>query len=50
LAAYSKIVEGVREYIEADSLAFLSINALKESIGNDMNYSLVSFDGNYFIK
>ncbi len=43
-------VEEVREYIDADSLKFLSINSLKESIGNDTNYSLVSFDGNYFIK
>jgi len=42
-------VEEIREYIEADSLSFLSINALKNSIGNDMKYSLVSFDGNYFI-
>lgn len=50
LISANKSVEEVREYIGADSLAFLSIDALKESIGNDMNYSLVSFDGNYFIK
>ncbi len=50
LISANKNVEEVREYIGADSLAFLSIDALKESIGNDMNYSLVSFDGNYFIK
>ncbi len=50
LISANKNVEEVREYIEADSLAFLSINGLKESIGLDMNYSLVSFDGNYFIK
>jgi len=50
LISANKSVEEVREYIGADSLAFLSIEALKESIGNDMNYSLVSFDGNYFIK
>ncbi|MBE0491621.1 MAG: amidophosphoribosyltransferase [Sulfurospirillum sp.] len=43
-------VEEVRKYINADSLSFLSIKALKESLGNDCNYSLVSFDGNYFIK
>jgi amidophosphoribosyltransferase len=43
-------VEEVKKYIDADSLSFLSIEALKESIGNDTNYSLVSFDGNYFIK
>lgn len=50
LISANKNVEEVREYIGADSLAFLTIDALKESIGNDMNYSLVSFDGNYFIK
>lgn len=50
LISANKNVEEVREYIGADSLAFLSIDALKESIGNDMKYSLVSFDGNYFIK
>ena len=50
LISANKSVEEVREYIEADSLAFLSIDALKESMGKDMNYSLVSFDGNYFIK
>ena len=50
LISANKSVEEVREYIGADSLTFLSIEALKESIGNDMNYSLVSFDGNYFIK
>lgn len=43
-------VEEVREYIKADSLSFLSIDALKKSIGDETNYSLVSFDGNYFIK
>ncbi len=32
----------------ADSLAFLSIKGLKESLGKEGNYSLVSFDGNYF--
>lgn len=50
LISANKSVEEVREYIGADSLAFLTVEALKESIGNDMNYSLVSFDGNYFIK
>ncbi len=43
-------VEEIRAYIDADSLSFLSIDSLKKSIGDDMNYSLVSFDGNYFIK
>ncbi len=43
-------VEEVQDYVKADSLSFLSIDSLKKSIGEDMNYSLVSFDGNYFIK
>ena len=42
--------EEVCEYIEADSLEYLSIEDLKSSIGNDRNYSLISFDGSYFIK
>ncbi len=43
-------IEEVKDYIEADSLNFLSIEALRKSLGDDTNYSLVSFDGNYFIK
>ena len=43
-------IEEIRDYIESDSLDFLSIAALKKSLGDDTNYSLVSFDGNYFIK
>ena len=50
LIGANKNVQEICEYIQADSLAFLSIEGLKESIGNDMKYSLVSFDGNYFIK
>ncbi|MBL0687459.1 MAG: amidophosphoribosyltransferase, partial [Sulfurospirillum sp.] len=42
--------EEIKEQIKADSLDFLSIDALKTSLGNDTNYSLASFDGNYFIK
>jgi len=41
--------EEVREYVGADSLSFLSIDALVKSIGEDQRYSLVSFDGDYFI-
>ena len=42
--------EEIKHYIGADSLRFLSIEALKKSIGEEREYSLVSFDGNYFIK
>jgi len=38
----------IADKIGADSLAFLSLDGLKESLGNDRSYSLVSFDGNYF--
>ena len=41
--------EEVREYIGADSLEYLSIDNLKDSLGHDRKYSLVSFDGDYFI-
>ena len=42
--------EQVREYIEADTLEYLSIDELTASLGSDRTYSLPSFDGNYFIK
>jgi amidophosphoribosyltransferase len=38
------------DYLDVDSLAFLDIKDVKDSIGNDTKYSLVSFDGNYFIE
>ncbi|MDR1008309.1 MAG: amidophosphoribosyltransferase [Campylobacteraceae bacterium] len=40
----------VRDYIGADSLKFLSKDSLIKSIGDERKYSLVSFDGNYFIQ
>ena len=39
----------VKEYIEADSLEYLSIDNLKEALGKETNYSMVSFDGDYFV-
>lgn len=41
-------VDEIAEKIGATSLGFLSIEGLKESLGTDRNYSLVSFDGVYF--
>lgn len=41
-------VDEIAEKIGATSLGFLSIEGLKESLGTERNYSLVSFDGNYF--
>jgi len=48
LISYSQTPEEIAQYIGADSLGFLSIEGLKESLGDDREYSLVSFDGNYF--
>lgn len=50
LISANKNIQEVCEYIGADSLEFLTIDELKEALGNDRNYSLVSFDGDYFIK
>jgi len=40
----------VKDYIEADSLEYLSVDDLVNAIGNDRNYALESFDGDYFVK
>ena len=40
--------EEIAKKIGADSLGFLSVEGLKDSLGNDRNYSLVSFTGEYF--
>ena len=40
----------VCKYIEADTLEYLSIDDLKNSIGEGRNYALESFDGDYFVK
>ncbi|EJP75924.1 MULTISPECIES: amidophosphoribosyltransferase [Campylobacter] len=50
LISANKSCEEVREYIGADSLEFLDIDELVASIGSERKYSLVSFDGDYFIK
>lgn len=50
LISSSQSKEEVRKYIEADSLEYLSIEDLVDSINCAEDYSLVSFDGNYFVK
>ena len=40
--------EEIAKKIGADSVGFLSIEGLKNALGRDREYSLVSFDGNYF--
>ena len=37
------------KFIGADSLEFLSIDELTAGLGSERKYSLVSFDGDYFI-
>ncbi len=48
LISNSKSPEQIAEYINADTVGFLSINGLVEALGNERKYSLVSFDGEYF--
>jgi amidophosphoribosyltransferase len=48
LISASLNVDEIAKKIGATSLGFLSIEGLKESLGDDRTYSLVSFDGNYF--
>ena len=48
LISANNSVEEIRDKIGATSLGFLSIEGLKESLGNERSYSLVSFDGKYF--
>ncbi|MBK1991550.1 amidophosphoribosyltransferase [Campylobacter sp. 2018MI35] len=50
LISANKNIEEVKEFVGADSLTFLSIDELVSSIGDERFYSLVSFDGDYFIK
>jgi len=44
-----KTKDEVQQYIEADSLEYLSIDDLKGALGRETNYSMVSFDGDYFV-
>jgi amidophosphoribosyltransferase len=50
LINYRMTKDEVCKYIEADSLEYLTIEDLKKSIGTNKNYSMVSFDGDYFIQ
>jgi len=48
LISSSHTPKEISDKIGATSLGFLSVDGLKESLGNDRTYSMVSFDGNYF--
>ncbi|MCX7913154.1 MAG: amidophosphoribosyltransferase [Thermodesulfovibrionales bacterium] len=47
LIASSHRIEEIRKYITADSLSYLTIEALKEVLPAPENYCLACFDGNY---
>lgn len=49
LISHRMTKDEICEYIEADTLEYLSIDDLRNSIGNDTNYALESFDGDYFV-
>ncbi len=48
LISNKKSPEEIAQMIGADSVGFLSIDGLVDSIGTDRKYSLVSFTGEYF--
>ena len=48
LISNSYTPEQIADKIGAKSVGFMSIDALKRALGEDREYSLVSFDGNYF--
>src|SRR5579863_4421784 len=48
LIAANRTVEGIREYVEADSLAYLSIRGLREAVADhDGDYCYACYTGNY---
>ncbi|MBM0636468.1 amidophosphoribosyltransferase [Campylobacter sp. VicNov18] len=50
LISANKSAKEVCEYVDADTLSFLNIEELTQSIGDEREYSLLSFNGDYFIK
>ena len=51
LIASSHTIEEIRKYITADSLAYLSLEGLKEALSEDKHsYCYACFDGNYPVK
>ncbi len=49
LISHRMTKDEICKYIEADSLEYLSIEDLKQTIGKEINYALESFDGDYFV-
>ena len=50
LISHRMTTEEVRDYIEADSLEYLSLESLVSAIGDDRDYALESFNGDYFVE
>jgi len=48
LISHSLTPKEIADKIGANSVGFLSVDGLKDALGRDREYSLVSFDGNYF--
>ncbi|GHV03631.1 amidophosphoribosyltransferase [Campylobacterota bacterium] len=48
LIANNLTVSEIADYLKADSLAFLSIDALKKAVHSHEDFCLSCFDGNYF--
>ncbi|WP_457596573.1 amidophosphoribosyltransferase [Hydrogenimonas sp.] len=42
-------VDEIRDYIGADSLAYISIDGLMRAVGDDLNYCKACFDGHYVV-
>ncbi len=47
LIASSKTIQEIRDFIGANSLAYISIEGLIRSVGDDLSYCMGCFDGNY---
>lgn len=50
LIASSHLIEEIRKYITADSLAYLSLEGMKSIVPNPENYCTACFDNNYPIE
>jgi len=50
LIASKSTVSEIAEYIEADSLAYLSNDGLLDSVGRDLNYCQTCFTGDFVIE
>jgi amidophosphoribosyltransferase len=43
-------IPSIANYIEADSLAYLSLDGLLNSVGRDLSYCITCFDGNFIVE